>query len=285
MHPAQAVLRRYCEGDLHQTAAREVEGHIRDCQFCREFCEEYRALAGFIDRAVKVPLPEPAKQTAGYLYRAGFSSQPIPLTPFQRESAAAPVHLAADGTAKNRLRYENLATFCSEDPEIVLRVMRDNRQQRDYLQLVSDDTSLISNVLVEVPDLDLSVITDEHGRGDFEQRYPDRAASLNWQIKMPQAEFSLAPLRYDPTRVEYSEDIVLETVREDRVAIRFEGQKEGKRISIRILQLNGEQEFEPVAVAVSQGGKSMVAGASRGDVLYFEMEGIESSIDIRLFRC
>ena len=284
MHPAQAQLRSFCDGDLDPATAREVEEHVRNCEFCGEFCDEYRSLAESIEAAAEAPLPAEAKRVADYLYRAGFSGGPIVLYPFKRESVAAPVSLAADGPEKTGPRFENLATFFSEKPELVLRIMRDNQQHRDFLQLVSDDDSLISKVLVEVPDTGLSVITDENGRADFQQRYPDNAADLNWQIKMPEAEFSLQPLEYDPAKVEYSEDIVLETVRHDRVAIRFEGQKEGKRISIRILELSGHPDFKPVSVAVCQGGKSMIAGAGRDDILYFDVEGTESSIDIRLFR-
>ncbi|UCD64247.1 MAG: hypothetical protein JSW34_02080 [Candidatus Zixiibacteriota bacterium] len=284
MHPAQYVLRRYCDRHLDPETAGQVEKHVETCQFCREFCEEYRALSQFVDQAAEEALPARAKQAAGYLYRVGYCVEPIVLSLLRQEPSALRVPLAADGTPKDELRFENLATFFSEEPEMVLRVMRDNRKQRDFLQLVSDDSSLVSRVLVEVPDLDLSIITDENGRGDFDRPYPDDASDLKWQVKMPQAEFSLLPLQYDPARVEYSEDIVLETVHKDRVAVRFEGQKDGKRISIRILELNGHPDFEPVAVAVSQGGKSLVAGASRDDTLYFEMEGTENSIDIRLFR-
>jgi len=284
MHPVQDLLRRYCDRDLEPAAAKQVEAHLRRCELCREFCEEYRALGEFVDQQAERPLPTEAQHAASRLYRAGFGGEVVVLRPFSGEAEAAPIHLAADRPGESGPRFENLATFFSEQPEVVLRIMRDNERDQDYLQLVSEDTNLISQVLVEMPDLELSVITDEHGRGVFEKRFPDDARELPWQIKMPEAEFSLLPLQYDPNRVEYSEDIVLETVRKDRVAIRFEGQREGKQISIRILELNGRADFTPVSVAVSQGGKSLIGNLAQDDVLYFDMEGTESTIDIRLFR-
>jgi hypothetical protein len=283
MHPDHMKLRQYCDGDLARTAAESVDMHVRSCDFCREFCHEYRALNRTIAEYRDISMPAKAERMAGAMFRQALYGRVIPFSLFDSGVVSEPACLAADAGEKPPPWIENLATFVSQNPEVVLRIMRDNRDRKDYVQLVSEDETVIARVLVQAADLDLSVLTDEHGRATLADPCPDDVTAINWTIRLPDAEFSLEPFSYDAEKAEYEQEIVLETERKDRVAVRFEGRAESKRISVRILELNGRADFEPVSVAVSQGAKSLIAGISGKDILFFDISGGDDSIDIRLF--
>lgn len=283
MHPSHIELRQYCDGGLPHTVTDKVDKHIRRCDFCREFCVEYRALTRSIENCRGESLPAEGEKIAGTIFRKALYGRIIPLSPFDSGFHTEPACLAADSGEKAPPWIENLATFVSESPEVILRVMRDNRERKDYLQLVSEDETVISRVLIQSADLDLSVLTDVNGRANLSDQCPDDVTAINWSIKLPDAEFSLEPFSYEAEKAEYEKEVVLETERKDRVVVHFEGRAGSKRISIRILQLNGRADFEPISVAVSQGRKSVIAGISGKDILFFDISGGDDSIDIRLF--
>ncbi|MEZ5357699.1 MAG: hypothetical protein R3F48_02640 [Candidatus Zixiibacteriota bacterium] len=284
MHPTHHELRMFCTGVLKAEVARRMDDHIRDCGFCAEFCEEYRNLVQAIDRVDISACNDAAVLIADDLYREAIRGRLVSLLPFRREESGQPALLAADGVSEVPPRLENIATFFSEDPEMILRLMRDTRRRVDYVQLVSDDPAAVSHVLVEAPEARLSILTDEFGRGNLDRPYDADLSTQHWQIKMPDVEFTLSPFDYHPDRIEYAEDVILETSRKDKVAIRFEGRTAGQHISVRVLELHGTADFGPIRVAVSQQGKSLISSASGSDSLYFDLDGADESIQIRLFR-
>jgi len=284
MHPSRRDLRGYCDRRLAGAQFETITAHLESCQFCREFCSEFRAMTEHIDEAVRQHRPGSGEHPADGIYHAALAGLSIRLV--QTTSIAPPevALLAADGSSSTSPRLENLGTLYSENPEIVLRIMRDNVHRCEYLQLVSEDDRLISSVLVQVPALDLSILTDRNGRGDIDWREIKDLARHEWRVKLPDAEFSLAPLEYDPDQVEYHEETVLETTRGDRVGIRFEGRVEDKRITVRILQLGGRSDFGTVHVAVTQAGEAVAARLSDQDVLHMDLTSPRDTIAIRLYR-
>ena len=86
---------------------------------------------------------------------------------------------------------------------------------------------------------------------------------MRWQVKLPDAVFDLEPLLYDPDRALYTDGTVLESPDGDRVQVLLEGKTEGKLITIRVLELDGSPDYEPIRVVVTQQKSSRVAAISR----------------------
>jgi hypothetical protein len=283
MHPSRSDLRRYCDQRLVEPAARTVAEHLAVCEFCREYCEEHRALTQAIDREAGRTIAALDAHRIDEIHRKTLAGMVVELATSIPVAADEPALLAADGGSQVHARLENLGTLYSENPEVVLRIMRDNSRQQDYLQLVSEDEHLVSRVLVQVPELELNVLTDQYGRGDIEWSDLRDFARYGWRVKLPDAEFSLSPLQYDPEKVEYHEETILETERGDRLGIRFEGRTEGKRLTVRILQFEGRSDFDTVRVVVSQATESVSRNLSRADALDLELSSPDDLIAIRLF--
>jgi hypothetical protein len=162
--------------------------------------------------------------------------------------------------------------------------MRDFDRGHDYLQLISDDPALSSHIMVQIPQLQKEFITDENGRAEIDASVLDKPDQLSWQIRMPDAVFSLEPLVYDPNKTEYSKDIVLTTEKQDKIKVTFEGKTEGKQISIRILELDGRTDFGVVRVSVSQHHASLFKDVKRNESLSFDLVDATDEIKIRLFQ-
>ena len=284
MHPSAKELRRFIEKRLDEPSAGRVKEHLGECEFCREFCDSYQLFLDSISRASKEGLPTKALQLADRLYHDALAGKIIFLEPLLSEVSAPPLRLAADGEKEFAPHVQNLTTLCSEIPEIILRVMRDLDKGQDYLQLISDDPALSTRVMVQIPELKREFITDDNGQATLESGLPDAPEKLTWQIKMPEAVFSLQPLVYDPDKTEYAKDIILETERKDKIKVTFEGKTEGKQISICILQLDGRIDFGPVKVSVSQQNVSVLKDVKCNELLYFDLIDANDKINIRLFQ-
>ncbi len=284
MHLSKETLLQFLDGSLSGSDAQEVEEHLAICELCRESLADYEEFFAGLAHEEKVPLPSEAEQWKARLFRQAVAGMNIPLTPLEEAPSAELIKsLAAHGEKEITLPVRNLSTFCSEEPEIVLRIMRDMEQGYDYLQLISDDPAFFSHVLVRVPELDQEFLTDENGKVVLTEPAPKQAESLNWQVKLPDAVFSLHPFEYNPDKTEYQEDITLETEKHDRIKVSFEGKTEGKLISITVLELNGKSEFGAVKVALSQQEKSTSKVIQKQEPISFELTDTENKINIRLF--
>jgi len=284
VHPSAKELRRFIENRLDEPSAGRVREHLGECEFCREFCDSYQLFLDSIGQTSKEGLPAKAFQLADRLYKDALAGKIISLEPLLSEVSAPPFRLAADGEKEFAPHVQNLTTLCSESPEIILRVMRDLDKGQDYLQLISDDPALSARVMVQIPELKREFITDDNGQATLESGLPNAPEKLTWQIKMPEAVFSLEPLVYDPDKTEYAEDIILETQRKDKIKVTFEGKTEGKQISIRILELDGRTNFGRVKVSVSQQNVSVFKDVKRNELLSFDLIDANDKINIRLFQ-
>ena len=99
----------------------QISTHLEKCEFCREFCDNYRLYCKSIEKASREEIPEKFKKLADRLFAASFRRNIIYLTPFEKSTAS--FSLAADGKKVPKAHVENLSTFYSDDPELVLRVM------------------------------------------------------------------------------------------------------------------------------------------------------------------
>ncbi len=283
MHPSKTELRLFADERLEDSGKEsQISTHLEKCEFCREFCDSYRLYSESIEIASQEEIPEKFKKLADRLFAESLSKNIIYLIPFKKSTTS--FSLAADGKKVPKAHVENLSTFYSDDPELVLRVMRDNTKGYDYLQLISDNQEIASNVLVQIPELKKEFLTDNQGRAKLEETLLMDLSHLKWQIKIPDAVFSLKPLVYDPEAVEYEKEVILETEKDDKIKIRFEGKTEGKQISIRVLQLEGRTDFGFVRVLVSQKDSKQIKDAAPDKMISFDITEPGVEIKIRLFQ-
>ena len=285
MHPSREKLRRLVEDNSAQRSGflSETANHVKDCDFCREFCDDYRQYLNALAESKAKPIPDTALQLADRLFDASSPGRVFDLLPFDEVSTNEAVYLAADGTANERPTLEQIATLYCDDPDIVLNVIRDREHGADYLQVISDDPGLASGVLVQIPEKDRQFCTDGQGRASLQSGAWEECSNDSWQIKTPDAVFELASLDYDPSRVESVSSTQLTNDRGDKIDIRFEQRVEGNVVSLQVTEVGGEVEFEPLRVTVTHSDQTQILSASRAQTVEIGPVDRESAIQIRLY--
>jgi len=286
MHPKREELQAFLEKKLvDRTRLREIQSHIEGCEFCEEFCDSYRQLTDPLDVRLVDQLPEKLQQLAESLSRDSLRGSIIDLIPLaSRALGYTTSTLAADGRDDASPTSANFFTLCSEDPEILLRIMRDPDRGGDYLQLLTADEQLAAHVMVRLPDLNREFVTDAEGHADLDLTDAGDLEQLKWQIKIPDAVFELKPLKYDPNNTEYVEEVTLETDRHDLIEIRFEGKTEGKQLSIKVVKLDGRPDYEPIQVTVTQQDNQRIQTITPGRAIDFGPIDSNTTINIRLYQ-
>jgi len=279
VHPERPTLIAFADGRLDTAEIEIVAAHVRDCEFCREFCDEHRLLKESTASAAQVGWSAEVADLAYRLYRQALTGQVISLTPLRSDEIQTVWPLAADGKRSPSGAARSALTLFSEEPEIVLRVMRGAEPQQNHLQLVADDPSLVSHVLIQAPQLGLEYLTDHAGRAELGEEGTRFTSETRWQLKMPDAVFDLEPLVYDPDKTEYSEQVVLETRKQDKIEVTWESKVEGKKLSVRILALDGRTDFGEMTVALDQERSDTAAG----EPVVFDLAEPDKTITIRLF--
>jgi len=283
VHPKKDKLESFVERTLDSSSARKIKEHVDSCEFCREFCEDYRLLADSMKKARLEDIPSKALELADRLYNDAICANTIKFSLLSSDKTDIGFLLAADNQDRPIPPVRNLATLYSEDPEIVLRVMHDSKKRKDYLQLISDDSKLVSYVMVQIPDLDKEYITDENGLVEFENDIPTDYDKLKWQIKLPNTVFDLKPLSHDPDKTEYSKEMVLETDKHDKIKVSFMGKTEGKQISLRILEIDGKTEFSNTKIVISQKETTKLCEVKSDEAVSFDIVDSDDVVNIRLF--
>ena len=283
VHPERKKLREFLAGQLGQPEMEIINRHLAGCEFCQEFCENYHLFKDSLEKVKNEEVPPSGRELADQLFRQAIRGSIVPLVPLSPTETRSGLLLAADGEQEQPPGPQNLTTLYADDPEMVLRVMRDP-ESGDYLQLISEDISLVSGVMVELPELGREFITDQSGHAILDDIPTDQYDKLKWQIRMPEAVFNLEPLTYDPERVQYSQETILESEHQDKIQVVFEGKTEGKQIILRVLELDGKPEFGSIKVVISQ-EKSTKSFATRPDeTITFEIAEPGNAINIRIFQ-
>ncbi|MDD3731824.1 MAG: hypothetical protein PHU88_05550 [candidate division Zixibacteria bacterium] len=283
MHFSKRDIELYVEKKILDTdKINKLEKHLKECEFCREYLENYQLYCDTLESVSDMVLSPEGEASAKKLYYGADKNKVIELY-LLSETTPLDTYLAADGKAEIQPDIINLATFYSEDPELVLLVMRNKNNNQDYLQLVSDNPEMVAHALVQVPELEIEQITDFSGRANLDKPFTSDITQYKWQIKLPEAVFELAPLEYDPDKTEYQKEIILETDHNDRIQITFEGKTAGKQLSLRILELDGHSDFPEVKVVVNQ--EELVETKTAGPMtpVTFNLHKTDKAIKIRLY--
>ncbi len=280
MHPLREELKRFVEG---QETAASVVAHIRECEFCSLYCERYKLLLSEIESARDISR-EDLSEIASGIFAGRSSPNIIHLSPFHRNPLPGQRILAADGERANEPVLQNLATWFSQEQDIVVRVMRDTEHAVDFLQVIAPDESLMSHVLIESADSRLTYVTDGQGKVEFGLRQVENIASIKWQIRLPEAVFRLDSLTYDPNRVKSETDTILESPGGDKVSIKLQEKAEGKEIIVRVLALDGNERYQHARVAITSKNGTEVKPVTPSDTLKFALVDANTEIGIRIFQ-
>ena len=283
LHPPRETLIAFVEKRLEQAEVEQIRQHLEVCEFCREFCDDYNLLHESLRAAEQEELPPEAQALADRLYHSALMGQVIPLQILRPGADEHVLPLAADGDRQAGSSSDQALTLYSEDPEIVLRIMSGPQPDDNYVQLISDDMSLVSHVLIQAPQLDREFVTNDQGRAELGNERLEITDEVKWQVKMPDAVFDLEPLTYDPHKTEYSRQVTLETDRQDRVEVTFERKTEGKQITLRVLELDGRDDFGDIKVVVSTPQTSRHAQIGNDKTVTFAIDDPDSTVNIRLF--
>lgn len=283
VHPTREKLIAFIDGRLEEPETGKLSSHLEDCEFCREFIDDYRLLQQSLATAEQEVLPEAVDALAVRLYRESLLGCVVSLEPLRVDSDEQTMPLAADRKPEEPLPPDSGITLYSEDPEVILRLMSGPRPDDNYVQLISDDSELVSHVLVQAPQLGREFLTDARGRADLGAAPLELTDDIKWQIKMPDAVFDLEPLVYDPDKPEHSEQVTLETDRQDKLEVTFERLTEGKRITLRLIELDGKTDFGEVKVVVATEHASHLDQMGIGSSATFVLDDAEATVNIRLF--
>lgn len=285
MHPSRIELQRFIEDrQSDPTRHDQIAAHIVQCDICREFCDEYRQYIDFVTEAEKSGIPDNAQSVADKIFNSNAIASIIPLTPFEQTSSETAYHLAADGPPAKSPPLRAIATLFSEQPELVLKVMRHEPENRDTLHLISDDPSISAGVMISIPEIDLDVVTDENGEAVLDTTVPDSVAKMNWQVRLPDAVFTLEPFHYDPERTIAKKQVTFETKDNDRIEVHLEEKTEGNRIAIRVTQVGGRADYGQVRIVVGQSGRFESQLSQPDQPAVFGSLHPDQEIVIRLFR-
>lgn len=284
MHPDKVKLKSYVDGRLKNSEHSLIGKHLSECEICREYCDDYLLLSKSMELAESEIIPEKATDFAEKLFKQSTTSNIIPLERLRSPELSPEFNLVADGKEVKQGETKNIVTLFSRNPEVVLRVMHNIKQKQDYLQLISNDAKLTSQVMIQLPELNREFITNDGGYADAGDTDLSNCSNLKWQIKMPDAVFDLEPLVYDPEKVEYQKETILETEKHDKIQITFQRKTVGKQIILRILELDGSDEFESVKVVISQNQASTIITARPQDAVTFDITDSTVPINIRLFQ-
>ena len=285
VHPTKDELNLFVSNRLTDTTRmRSIEAHIAECEFCREYCDLCRQELALQSEADAVEITETDRLIADRIYNQAMAGRVIPLNVMSTGQSLGQTHMAADGSGKTIRPAINLATLYSEDPEMVLRVMRDSEQDIDYLQLIGTDPELTAHVLIQIPEINKEYVTDDFGRAVVPKGELGDVETLHWEIKLPDVRFDLRPVVYDPEHVESVHEVTLETDQHDRILVTFASKTAGKQILIRVLELDGQTDYDSVRVSMSQQQLQEVKNVTPNQIVPFAIIDPNQGINIRLYR-
>jgi len=285
VHPSRSEIEMYLAGRLDDDKKGfEIAEHLKECEFCGEIAEEFKQYLDLLYEEEESEMPLRAYQQVRTLHIRALERMSIPLKLIKSAYDEEVAYLAADGSEGETPEIVNLATFFSDHPELILKIMRNNRENHDYVELIGDEPFQVANVMIRIPEIDRDLITDSNGVASLTDLKDTHYDQFSWEIKMPDAVFHLEQLEYDPDKTEYSKELELETDHGDKIRIRFEGKTEGKQITVNILQLEGESDFGELKVLISQADFRFIKTISRKDILVFNLADPEAGIEIRLFK-
>jgi hypothetical protein len=288
MHPSDVELIGYANATaIERDELGALAKHLQDCESCRERLERFEAWRGGTADSFSHGLPDGAVSLAERVYQdALFAARIIPLLPMTVDPAEESSRLAADGDTVPAppVGLKHLATLYSEKPEIVLRVMRDRQTQEDSLHLLGKNPALVRNVLIHIVDPPMDFVTDHRGVANLGLGHIDDPASLQWQVRLPDATFVLRPLEHESRASAAAREFELAAEGGNRMGVTLDRAAEGMVLRLRPIVIAGREDFERVRLVISQGQAERRIVETRGaEPCVVSRLSAAAPIDIRIF--
>ena len=285
MHLSIEEIRKFIENKLQSEELNKVNFHLENCEFCSDLLEKQKLMNEAISESFAQPLPDNFDSEMQKLWQLQSGNSNIIFLNKSIVSAEISITgLAADGTDAGGEVIQNLATVYSENPEVVLRVMREMNIAKDYIQIISEDPKLSNHVMVRLPDLDWEVMTDDSGKAVIGDLADKNYESLNWQIKLPDAVFELEPIKNLSIKKEIEKQFELRTDNNDKIKVKLTGKEDSLQIQIQVEQLNGKTDFGEIKVSICQKEEIIIRQIDGNNIATFDYHNDNDSINIRLFQ-
>jgi hypothetical protein len=249
MHPLPIDLREYANaGSDRNQLYQDVGEHVTLCPLCREYVSQIEDW-----NHLTTSLPGTTPDIREFHFQRVFD---LRLLVGQRRESA--FRLAADSppSAHDTAGVEGTATLYCENPELVLHVARDRKSGRQSLHLIGPTPAHTARVLIRVTDPPLEFVTDEHGVAVVGENLLPDPATLQWQVKVPDATFELQPLRSGPDIVISARELELAADPTNRIRVRLEARSDGIALEVTLLEIGGRTSMEKARVVVSQPERS-----------------------------
>ena len=287
MHPSDFELITYGgAAPVERGRMRVLAEHLQVCKSCRERLARLQAWRDTAVDSLSQDLPEAARSLGERVYQdALFARRIIPLVPMPFDVAEEPARLAADGGAavEPPLGLRHLATLYSENPEMVLRVMRNPRTQEDSLHLLGKNPALTRNVLIHIVDPPMDFVTDQRGVANIGRGRLTDPPTLQWQIHLPDAIFVLRPLEHESSSGG-TDEFELAADGDNRLGVTLERAPEGMVLHLRPIAIGGRENPERVRLVISQGSTERRIVETRGaEPCMVGRLSAAAPIDIRIF--
>lgn len=282
MHPQKITLEQYVDGHLDKKKYDEIDHHVADCDFCQEYCNQYKSLSDEINRVKGHDLNQTASEITSDIMERLNRKNIIPLFSITAPEAQSTKLMAADGQATESNYLHTLITLGSESPEVVLKLMRNPKTGCDFIQLIGDNKEQITNVLVQLPDIDKEFLTDSNGLAQIDQQF-ESYENLKWQIKLPSAVFELQKVEFDSEKAESVSRTILISDADDKLEVILEKKSEGAQLNIRILEVAGKKVDGEIRAVVAQKDMYDTKFLKPEQASVFDLTDSEASIKIRLF--
>ncbi|MFQ5500538.1 MAG: hypothetical protein ACE5FH_12805, partial [Candidatus Zixiibacteriota bacterium] len=225
-----------------------------------------------------------ADELAAKLFRRAYPNLIVPLKAMESPEQSTVPLLAADNQPDTPApSVENLATMYCEKPELILQVMRDNRSGQAYLQLASDNPAMFSHVLVELPDLKKSIVTDTTGRAPLTEPDDTDWSSLRWQVKLPGGEFALDSLGETDKDSGDQTETTLKSPQGDKIKVSLSGSGSQRKLSVELLELGGTGDPGPVVLAVSCDDMTETYPAKVRQPVVISLSSLPAMLSVRVY--
>lgn len=284
IHPPHDMLEALADNNLADSEmSAKIRAHCVECEFCREYVEEYTAHRDAIKDLMAAP-PSPAVVNfLASLEQPERRGLIIDLLSLPTEAGQQKGYLAADSPVDPHPEMLSIATLYSENPEIVLKMMRNQSDGSRYLQVIAESDELTANVLVCAPAIGAQIATDTHGRAPLPHELSANPGNLLWQVRLPEVTFDLKPLIFNPEKIEYSNATVLETDRGDRIRITFVGKTVGKQIEVELLALDGKTDFAQAKILLVEDRHIELKSIESGARVLFTLPEQAATVNLRIF--
>lgn len=281
LHPTRDQLEKFASGTSPDAA---ISHHVEECEFCRELIESLRSRSLSNIDLESSPATPALRGQAEACFSAALRGRRIALKALAREARRTPGLLAADPPPSTQPETTAVATFFSERPEVVVRLVHDGRAGTDHVQVIADDAALFDHVLVCLPLLQREFLTDGVGKAQVDGPLQTHPEVSDWELRLPEAVLELSEFVAGQPISGGSVGTILQTERGDGIRVKIEDQSGTRVLSAELLTLDGSSKFAPARFYLTAGSTVQTEAAVPGQPARFALPEAKVPTTLRLFR-